>query len=45
VAFVPRPDYDAVAVQLSMKRGSIGPNRRRCLDKLGQALRDSSGDS
>jgi RNA polymerase sigma factor (sigma-70 family) len=45
VAFVPRPDYDAVAVQLSMKRGSIGPNRRRCLDKLDQALRDSSGDS
>jgi len=44
VAFVPRPDYDAVAVQLRMKRGSIGPNRRRCLDKLGQALRDSSGD-
>jgi RNA polymerase sigma factor (sigma-70 family) len=45
VAFVPRPDYDAVAAQLSMKRGSIGPNRRRCLDKLGQALRDSGGDS
>ena len=45
VAFVPRPDYDAVAAQLRMKRGSIGPNRRRCLDKLGQALRDSSGDS
>jgi len=45
VAFVPRPDYDAVAALLSMKRGSIGPNRRRCLDKLGQALRDSSGDS
>jgi RNA polymerase sigma factor (sigma-70 family) len=45
VAFVPRPDYDAVAAQLRMKRGSIGPNRRRCLDKLGQALRDASGDS
>ena len=45
VAFVPRPDYDAVAAQLRMKRGSIGPNRRRCLDKLGQALRDSGGDS
>jgi RNA polymerase sigma factor (sigma-70 family) len=45
VAFVPRPDYDAVAAQLRMKRGSIGPNRRRCLDKLGQALRDCGGDS
>jgi RNA polymerase sigma factor (sigma-70 family) len=45
VAFVPRPDYDAVAAQLRMKRGSIGPSRRRCLDKLGQSLRDSGGDS
>jgi RNA polymerase sigma factor (sigma-70 family) len=45
VAFVPRPDYDAVAAQLAMKRGSVGPNRRRCLDKLGQALRESGGDS
>ena len=45
VAFVPRPDYDAVAAQLRMKRGSIGPNRRRWLDKLGQALRDCGGDS
>jgi RNA polymerase sigma factor (sigma-70 family) len=45
VAFVPRPDYDAVAAQLGMKRGSVGPNRRRCLHKLGQALRDSGGDS
>jgi RNA polymerase sigma factor (sigma-70 family) len=45
VAFVPRPNYDAVAAQLAMKRGSVGPNRRRCLDKLGQALRDSGGDS
>jgi RNA polymerase sigma factor (sigma-70 family) len=45
VAFVPRPDYDAVAAQLRMKRGSIGPSRRRCLDKLRQALRDCGGDS
>ena len=45
VAFVPRPDYDAVAAQLKMKRGSIGPNRRRCLDKLGQALQDCGGNS
>lgn len=38
VAFVPRPDYDAVAAELGMKRGSVGPNRRRCLDKLRAAL-------
>lgn len=45
VAFVPRPDYDGVAARLGMKRGSVGPNRRRCLDRLGQALRDSGGGS
>ncbi len=28
------PDYDAVAAQLSMPRGSIGPTRARCLAKL-----------
>lgn len=45
VAFVPRPDYDVVAARLGMRRGSVGPSRRRCLDKLGQALRDTGGDS
>jgi RNA polymerase sigma factor (sigma-70 family) len=45
VAFAPRPDYDTVAAQLGMKRGSLGPTRRRCLDKLGQAIRESGGDS
>jgi len=45
VAFVPRPDYDVVAARLGMRRGSVGPNRRRCLDKLGQALRDTGGGS
>jgi RNA polymerase sigma factor (sigma-70 family) len=38
VAFVPRPDYDAVSAELGMKRGSIGATRRRCLDKLRAAL-------
>jgi RNA polymerase sigma factor (sigma-70 family) len=34
VAFVPRPDYDVVAAQLGIPRGSIGPTRGRCLAKL-----------
>lgn len=34
VAFEPRPDYTAVASELDMPVGSIGPTRRRCLDKL-----------
>jgi RNA polymerase sigma factor (sigma-70 family) len=34
VAFVPRPDYSAVAAQLGMPLGSIGPTRGRCLAKL-----------
>ena len=34
VAFVPRPDYDAVAGVLGIPRGSIGPTRGRCLAKL-----------
>ena len=34
VAFVPRPDYDLVAERLGMRRGSVGPTRLRCLDKL-----------
>lgn len=34
VAFVPRPDYDIVAAELGMPRGSIGPTRGRCLAKL-----------
>lgn len=43
VAFVPRPDYDAVAASLGMPRGSVGPTRGRCLDKLRSALR-AGGD-
>ena len=38
VAFVDRPDYDAVAEALAMPRGSIGPTRGRCLAKLRAAL-------
>ncbi len=34
VAFVPRPDYQAVAAELGMAVGSIGPTRGRCLAKL-----------
>jgi RNA polymerase sigma factor (sigma-70 family) len=34
VAFVHRPNYDAVAEALDMPRGSIGPTRGRCLAKL-----------
>jgi RNA polymerase sigma factor (sigma-70 family) len=38
VAFVPRPDYDRVAAELGMNRGSVGPTRARCLKKLRDAL-------
>jgi RNA polymerase sigma factor (sigma-70 family) len=34
VAFVPRPDYAAVAAELGMPTGSVGPTRSRCLAKL-----------
>jgi RNA polymerase sigma factor (sigma-70 family) len=34
VAWEPRPDYSSVADTLEMPIGSIGPTRRRCLDKL-----------
>jgi RNA polymerase sigma factor (sigma-70 family) len=42
VAFVPRPDYDLVAAQLCMPRGSIGPTRGRCLAKLRALLASSA---
>jgi RNA polymerase sigma factor (sigma-70 family) len=41
VAFVPRPDYQAVAAGLGVARGSVGPTRGRCLAKL-RALLDAS---
>ncbi len=34
VAWEPRPDSSAVAESMEMPIGSIGPTRRRCLDKL-----------
>jgi RNA polymerase sigma factor (sigma-70 family) len=34
IAFVPRPDYAAVAAELGMRPGSVGPTRGRCLAKL-----------
>lgn len=40
VATVARPDYDVIAGALGMKRGSIGPTRGRCLDKLRRTLLD-----
>ncbi len=44
VAFVPRPDYAAVAAELGMAIGSIGPTRGRCLAKLRALLaRDLDG--
>jgi RNA polymerase sigma factor (sigma-70 family) len=46
VAFVPRPDYAAVAAQLGMQIGSIGPTRGRCLAKLRALLAgDLEGNS
>ena len=34
VAAAPRPDYTAIASDLDMPVGSIGPTRGRCLEKL-----------
>ena len=33
-----RPDYTAIAADLDMPIGSIGPTRGRCLDKLRREL-------
>jgi RNA polymerase sigma factor (sigma-70 family) len=38
VAFVHRPNYDTVAEALGLPRGSIGPTRGRCLQKLRDLL-------
>lgn len=38
VAAFDRPDYDVIAEALGMKRGSIGPTRGRCLDRLRKTL-------
>jgi RNA polymerase sigma factor (sigma-70 family) len=34
IAFAPRPDYAAIARDLAIPVGSIGPTRGRCLEKL-----------
>ena len=34
IAFAPRPDYAAIAQDMGMPVGSIGPTRGRCLEKL-----------
>ena len=38
VAAESRPDYSAIATELDMPVGSIGPTRGRCLDKLRREL-------
>ncbi|MEU7857592.1 sigma-70 family RNA polymerase sigma factor [Nonomuraea sp. NPDC049141] len=43
VAFVRRPNYDAVALTLGMPKGSIGPTRGRCLAKLRRLLAEDRG--
>ena len=43
VAFEARPDYDVIAASVGMPRGSVGPTRGRCLDKLRVAL-NGKGD-
>ncbi|HST66700.1 MAG TPA: sigma-70 family RNA polymerase sigma factor [Mycobacteriales bacterium] len=42
VAFEDRPDYRSISAELSMPVGSIGPTRRRCLDKLRELLADDT---
>ena len=34
----PQPSYDEISIALDMPIGSIGPTRRRCLDRLKLAL-------
>ena len=43
VAAEPRPDYTAIATELDMPVGSIGPTRGRCLDKLRRELVQAGG--
>lgn len=38
----PPPSYDEITIALGMPQGSIGPTRRRCLDKLRQRLESRS---
>lgn len=43
VAAEPRPDYSAIASDLDMPIGSIGPTRGRCLEKLRRELMRTGG--
>ena len=43
VAAEARPDYTAIAAELDMPVGSIGPTRGRCLDKLRRELAQEGG--
>jgi DNA-directed RNA polymerase specialized sigma24 family protein len=43
VAAEARPDYSAIATELGMPVGSIGPTRGRCLDKLRRELAQAGG--
>jgi len=45
VAFVPRPDYAAVAAELGIPIGSVGPTRGRCLAKLRALLAGDQGEN
>jgi RNA polymerase sigma factor (sigma-70 family) len=38
VAFTHRPDYNEIAAEMGMRRGSVGPNRGRCLTQLRHLL-------
>jgi len=41
---VPEPSYDEIADRLRMPRGSLGPTRRRCLDRMRELLEVSGED-
>ncbi len=43
VAAEARPDYTAIATELGMPVGSIGPTRGRCLEKLRHELEQAGG--
>jgi RNA polymerase sigma factor (sigma-70 family) len=45
VAFVHRPDYNEVASALGTARGSVGPTRGRCLEKLRILLKNTGEGS
>ncbi len=45
VAFADRPDYAGLARELRMPIGSLGPTRRRCLDKVRAALPQEPADA